>query len=404
MAQEKNNPAKTDWLAVAALFVAGLAAAMHFAKVAPVIGLVSGDLGLSLVAAGFAVSLLGIVGVVFAIAMGALVAAIGLGRGLLIALFGGAAIAACGALAPGAASFLATRLLEGFSHLLIVVCAPALMAMQAAPRDRPVVLSLWGCFFGVGFALTSAAAPVIVPLGGWRGLMLAHALLLAVTGFAVRWTLRRSGHSDLHQPLPGLAALVRAHADVYRSGPPLLLALTFCCYTVLFLAHLTFLGKYFTDALHWSLAAAGSVMAMAALVSMVFTLLAGFCLRFGLSAFAGFTGAFLVLAVAAVTIFVMMPPPIVAVTLIIVMMAAFGLLPGFAFASVPAVAPSPALAALTYGAIAQFGNVGTFIGTPVFAALYGALGWPGGALFGVVTSLAGIACAAALHRAMTQHP
>ena len=85
-------------------------------------------------------------------------------------------MAAAGAAAPDSSTFLASRFLEGFSHLLIVVCAPALMAMHAAPRDRPVVLSLWGCFFGVGFAATSAAAPMIIMWGGWRGLMLAHAL------------------------------------------------------------------------------------------------------------------------------------------------------------------------------------------------------------------------------------
>ena len=81
-------------------------------------------------------------------------------------------------------------------------------------------------------------------------------------------------------------------------------------------------------------------------------------------------------------------------------MAAFGLLPGLAFASVPAVAPTPALAALTYGAIAQFGNIGTFAGTPLFAAFYTHMGWPGGAVFCVVICLAGIACAAAFRNAM----
>jgi predicted MFS family arabinose efflux permease len=394
------NREKTDWLAIAVLFLAGLAAAMHFAKVAPIMGQVGSDLGLTLVAAGFAVSLLGIVGVVFATAMGALVAAIGLGRGILIALFGGALVAAAGSIAPNSSFFLASRFLEGFSHLLIVVCAPALMAMHAAPRDRPVVLSLWGCFFGVGFAATSAAAPLIVTWGGWRGLMQTHALLLVLIGLTLRWALKRSGHADARGPRPTFADLIAAHADVYRSGPPLLLALTFCCYTVLFLAALTFLGRYLTDVLGWTAAAAGSGMAVASLISMVFTLLAGFLIRFGLPVFLGFAGAFLSLAVSAAILFTFSPVESVAVFLILVMMAAFGLLPGFTFASVPAIAPTPALAALTYGAIAQFGNVGTFVGTPIFAALYGRMGWTGGALFCFTVCLAGIACAALLRTAM----
>ena len=395
---------KTDWLAVLVLFAAGLAAAMHFAKVAPVMDAAGRDLGLSLVASGFAVSLLGIVGVVFAIATGAVVAAIGLKRGMAIALFGGAVIAAAGSVAPTGMTFLVSRFLEGFSHLLIVVCAPALMAMHAATKDRPIALSLWGCFFGVGFAITSSVAPLIVPGFGWRGLMFAHAVVLALVGVAVVLALGRSGHGDQRKPLPGLSQLLKAHGDVYRSGPPLLLALTFCCYTILFLAALTFLGKYLIETLDWRVAAAGSMMAFASLVSMAFTLGAGVLMRLGLPAVAGFASAFLALAVGAIGVFGLNLPEAAVLGFILLMMASFGLLPGFTFASVPAVAPTPALAALTYGAIAQFGNVGTFLGTPVFAAFYDVMGWQGGALFFTVICLTGVACAMRLNRSMRISP
>lgn len=395
---------QTDWIAVMVLFAAGLAAAMHFAKVAPVMDAAGRDLGLSLVASGFAVSLLGIVGVVFAIATGAVVAAIGLKRGMVIALFGGAVIAAAGSVAPSGMTFLASRFLEGFSHLLIVVCAPALMGMHAAAKDRPIALSLWGCFFGVGFAITSSAAPLIVPGFGWRGLMFAHALLLAIVGVAVVLALGRSGHTDQRKPMPDLGQLFQAHVDVYRSGPPLLLALTFCCYTILFLAALTFLGKYLIEALGWSIASAGSMMAFASLVSMAFTLGAGVLMRMGLPAVTGFAAAFLALALGAICVFALALPETAVIGSILLMMASFGLLPGFTFASVPAVAPTPALAALTYGAIAQFGNVGTFLGTPVFAAFYDVMGWRGGAVFFAVTCFAGVACAMRLNRSMRISP
>jgi predicted MFS family arabinose efflux permease len=70
---------------------------------------------------------------------------------------------------------------------------------------------------------------------------------------------------------------------------------------------------------------------------------------------------------------------------IVAMMAAFGLMPGFVFANVPGAAATPERAALAYGAIALFGNVGTFSGTPLFAASYQAGGWP--AVFGVIAAL-----------------
>ena len=116
---------KTDWLVIGVLFTAGLVAAMQFGKVAPVMGDVQASFGLGLVGAGFAVSSLGLIGLIFGVAAGAVVAAIGLKRALYVALFGGAAMAALGAIAPNGAVFLATRLAEGFSHLLVVVAAPA---------------------------------------------------------------------------------------------------------------------------------------------------------------------------------------------------------------------------------------------------------------------------------------
>lgn len=383
-----------------ALFLAGLTAAMHFAKLAPVMEAVGHELGLDLVAAGFAVSILGIIGVLFAITAGAIVASIGLGRGMVWALFGGSAIAAAGAFAPNGTLFLASRCLEGFSHLLIVVCGPALMAMHAAPRDRPIVLALWSCFFGTGYAITSLLAPAIVPQWGWRGLMLFHALLMVTAGGLVMLALSRSGHRDERSHLPGLPRIVRAHADVYRSGPPLQLALTFCAYTILYLAVLTFLAKYLLDRQQWSEAATGTFMATVSLVSLLFSLLAGVLVRWGLGLLPGFAAAFGVLALTALALFTTAPGDGALAVLATLMMAAFGLLPGLAFAHVPQVAPTPALAALTYGAIAQFGNVGTFLGTPLFAVFYSLIGWTGGALFIVTTSLTGIALAAMLRRSL----
>lgn len=389
---------RTDWFAVLALFIAGLTAAMQFAKLSPVMGAVAKEYSLGLVTAGLTVSMIGIVGIMFAISAGALVAAIGLKRGLLIALFGGAVIAAVGSFAPNGNAFLVSRFLEGFSHLLIVVCAPALMSAHASERDRPMVLALWGCFFGVGFAVTSAVAPGIVGAAGWRALMQSHAALLGCAGVLVTVALARSGHLDTRKALPNFAGLINTHVAVYRSGAPLLLALCFCAYACLFLAVLTFLGQFLLDTQQWSPARTGSFLAGVSFVTLAFTLFAGWLVRRGVTAFAGLTTAFVVIACSAVGVFALQPNGVLLFACIISLMAGFGLIPGFVFANVPTVAPTPARAALAYGAIAQFGNVGSFAGTPVFAAAYQAMGWPGGAVFVASVALVGMALASLLRR------
>jgi predicted MFS family arabinose efflux permease len=387
---------RTDWFAVLVLFGAGLVASMHFAKLAPVMDAVRADLALSLPIGGFAVSVVGVVGILFAIAAGALAGSIGLARSLSAALFGGAVVALAGAAAPEMTSFLLSRVAEGFSHLMIVVAAPALMSAHAAPRDRPMVLSLWGCFFGLGYAITSAAAPAIVAAGGWRALLAAHAVALAAVGILVAVALRRSGHRDQRGPAPRAARLVEAHARLFRSGAPLRLALAFGSYTLLFLAILTFLPRFLRETFGWSEAAAGSYMALASLGSLVFTLLAGYLSRLGVTLFAGMAGAFALVAATSALIFLASPPAIVAALAGLAMMAGFGALPGFVFANVPRIAPDTGSATLAYGAIALFGNVGTFSGTPLFAIAYEALGWPGGAAFVCLVAAAGISLAASV--------
>ena len=369
---------------------------MQFAKLPPVMDAVQSELGLDLIGAGFAVSILGLVGILCAISTGAIVAAIGLRRSLVFAMLSGAIFAAMGAAAPTAWLFLCSRLLEGFSHLVLVVCAPALMSQHAVERDKPIVLALWGCFFGLGFSILSASAPFIIHIGGWRGLMLGHAgLLLAIAGL-IAFALARSGSRDTPHAFPTLKMLIDAHVSVYTSGAPLLLALTFGAYTILFLANLTFLGRYLGEIRGWNHDSVGRFLSLVTLVCLVATLTAGALVRAGVPLFAGLACAFGGLALCAIGIFAAPVSDTQLIVLIIGMMAMFGLLPGFVFANVPLIAPTPDRAALTYGAIAQFGNVGTFLGTPLFAIAYKSAGWTGGALFVSLAALVGIGLASRL--------
>jgi MFS transporter, DHA1 family, inner membrane transport protein len=390
----------TDWLVIGVLFTAGLVAAMQFAKVAPVMGDVQAAFGLGLVGAGFAVSVLGLIGLIFGVAAGAVVAAIGLKRALYIALFGGAAMAAIGAVAPNGTVFLATRLAEGFSHLLVVVAAPALMTAHSTRKDMPFVLAIWGCFFGFGFGIMSLVAPEIVAAGGWRSLMGAHATAVALIGIALVLVLTRSGYREDTFPLPKLSGLIEAHTKLYASGAPLLLAILFAAYTMPFLAVLTFLGRYLVEVQGWSAAATGSFIAGMTLVNLAATLSVGALVRWGIRLKPAMIMSFGVLGLSCAAIFLGGLGNTAIITATTVAMIAFGMMPGYVFVTVPEVAPDPARAAMTYGGIAQFGNLGTFAGTPLFAFAYGQAGWPGGTAFVALICLAGVIATLALVAAM----
>ena len=115
---------------------------------------------------GFMVSLVGFVGILFGVAAGLLVARIRYRRALSAALWMGAAVSAVQALLPALPWMLAVRVLEGVSHLAIVVAAPTLIAQLCAPKDRGLALTLWGTFFGVAFAILAWGGR---PLAIWAG-------------------------------------------------------------------------------------------------------------------------------------------------------------------------------------------------------------------------------------------
>ncbi|MFN8828305.1 MAG: CynX/NimT family MFS transporter [Labrys sp. (in: a-proteobacteria)] len=394
---EATGQPRTRWISVAVLFLCGVAASLQFAKVPPALSTLTTALGLGPVEAGFAVSVVGLVGLVLGVAAGSLVAALGSRRALIGALVLGAVCAAAGAAAPTALIFMAGRTLEGISHLVIVVAAPALMIATTRPRDRPIALALWSCFFSVGYAIASASAPFLLGAIGWRGAYVLHAIVLALLAAAAAGAVPKDRGT---MRVPSLGAIIDTHRAVYSSGAPLLLAAVFAAYTIIFLAFLTYLNQHLIEIDGFTEVESGALLSVLALLNPVISLATGPLVRAGLDPIRGFVGGFLLIALSASPIFLGLSTPMMTVVLAGVAMAALGALPGLAFTTLPVVAPDPGRAAQTTGAIAQFGNVGTFSGPPLFALLLSLLGWPGGAVFVIGGCLCGTGLAIALRRSM----
>ncbi len=100
---------RTDWRLVWLLWAAGLGAAGQYAKISVIfdrLGEAYPEAGASL---GFAVSLVGFLGILLGVVAGVLVARVGFRRALLSALMLGAAVSAVQALWPPLALFLLSR-------------------------------------------------------------------------------------------------------------------------------------------------------------------------------------------------------------------------------------------------------------------------------------------------------
>ncbi|OYU41690.1 MAG: MFS transporter, partial [Burkholderiales bacterium PBB4] len=146
----------THWPRVLILWLCGIFAAMQFAKISFAFLALQQVFATTPAIMGLVLSTVGMVGLVFGVTMGVFAPAIAYRRLLLGGLALGAVVSAVQSLMPSLPLFWATRVLEGASHLAVVVAAPTLIAASSGPRHRSIAMGLWSTFVGVAFALTSA--------------------------------------------------------------------------------------------------------------------------------------------------------------------------------------------------------------------------------------------------------
>lgn len=369
---------------VLALWGAGLGAAAQFGKISVIYDLASGIYPLAgPLALGLLVSIVGFPGLILGTMAGILVQGLGWRRVLVAALSFGAALSALQAMLPPLPILLGLRVLEGISHLAIVVAAPVLIAQTAPPARQGLAMTLWSSFFAVTYTLLALLGRPLAEAAGPAALLLAHALWMGIFAFV----LARILPADAPMRLPGLSlpALLRDHIRIYRSPSIAAPALGFVCYTITYVALLTLLPAQSGAALQPVLASLLPLVSIAVSLSLgvwllgrigaVPTVMLGFALALlggvGLGLAWGHYG-----------------PQLVASLWI---GGALGLVQGASFAAIPALNPDPADRARAAGAIAQLGNVGTTLGTPLLSALMAARGAMAVPIFTGVFAAIGIA-------------
>lgn len=362
------------------LWAAGLGAAGQFAKLSvafPALRDSYPEAGASL---GFAVSLISFVGLILGLVAGMIVARLGYRKLLLAGLLLGAAMSAVQAGLPSFPVFLASRLIEGLSHLVIVVAAPTFIAELAPDRLRASAMTLWSTFFGVAYALAAwGGLPLIAAFGPGAlfGLHAAYMMLMAT----VLWLYlpRLDVRAAATSLAPG--ALLRQHLRIYSNPRLSAAALGWFCYTLTFVALLTVLPLVLgPEAPGWLLGVL-PLTSIAISLTLVVALLRFVpavrvvMLGFGLSAIA-------------VVLIWALPG---AIWPVVVLFAALAPVQAASFAAIPQLNAEPQDRALANGAVAQMGNLGNLSGTPVLLAVLGAFGPSGGLAVVLVSYLLGLA-------------
>src|SRR6188768_3573902 len=116
------------------VILAGVVAALHIGKLPPAIPVLREALGLTLVQAGFLLTLVQLAGMTAGVVFGVLADGLGGRRSMTLGLGVLALVSALGGLAEGAAPLMLLRAAEGLGFLLVVLPAPGMVRRLVSPQ------------------------------------------------------------------------------------------------------------------------------------------------------------------------------------------------------------------------------------------------------------------------------
>jgi MFS transporter, CP family, cyanate transporter len=362
------------WAPALIVIGAGVCAALHIGKLPPAITALREALGLTLLQAGFLLSLVQGAGMLAGLAFGVLADGLGTLRSMVIGLLLLALASAAGGLAGDVPTLLWLRALEGAGFLLVVLPAPGLVRQLAPPGRAPAAMGLWGAYMPLATALALLLGPLCIGTLGWRAwwwlLGGVSAVMAAVLMLVVQ------------QPTVVAAAqqgfLQRLRLTLSAPGP-WLVALCFAVYSGQWLAVIGFLPVIYTQA-GVSAAATGVLTACAAAANMIGNIVSGRLLQRGVAPGRLLHIGYLTMALGAAATFAGADgaglPPALRYAAVLLFSAVGGLIPATLFALAVRVAPGPQTLSSTVGWVQQWSALGQFAGPPLVAWLAGrAGGW-----------------------------
>lgn len=360
-------PTRRAVFLVVTLWLAGLGAAAQFAKIGVPFAMFEArfpDAGASV---GWLLSLVSLIGAIFGMVAGVLINGFGLRGSLLAGLVLGGCISILQAELADLGPLLLSRVAEGVSHLIIVIAAPTLIAQIAPLRYRNLALTLWATFFGVAYALMAGPGMALIAEKGIPALFRLHGIYMVLCAAILLALLPRGGRDVARAALPSLPELLRAQLRACRSPWIAAPGMGWLFYTLTFVSLLAILPPLFPEARRDAMIGTlplVSILSSLALVPAMLRVMAPTRV-----VVAGFAAA----ALSAALMLGPADPGLAAVALFV----SLGIVQGASFAAVPALNDSAAERALSNGLLAQTGNIGNLLGTPLLLMVQGAAGTSG---------------------------
>jgi MFS family permease len=380
--------AKTRWGVVFVLILAGVVTALQIGKAAIAVPILQRELVLTLVAASWIVGTYGVLGAIGGLPAGILTSLFSARATVIAGLLAAGIGSLAGAFAESGAAMIATRVLEGGGSLAASLAIPRLLRAVTAPKDLDTVLAVWGAHLPFGSVIMMLAGPHVMSFG-WQALWLingAVALGYALVVAGMRFNEAPTAHTATQSVFANIGA-------VFSTPGPVLLALAFGTYTFQYLALSGLLPALLVERMGLSIAAAGTVSAIAVAANAVGNMSAGALLRLGVPVWSILACAFAFVGLAALGVFSDKAPVAVVAVLAAASLGLTGLIPGSIYAAAPKLAPTSAMLAIALGLINQVTNIGNLAGPAAMALTVESLGWRGATLLFAGVTVAGVTVA-----------
>lgn len=351
-----------SWVVIAG----GVSAALHVGKMPPAIPALQADLGVSLVQAGFLLSLVQLAGMFLGMVIGLMADGFGPRRSMISGLAILCVAGMAGGWAGDAGSLLALRAVEGLGFLLSTVPAPSLLRRLVEPDRLTTMLGFWAAYMPIGTSVALLVGPLVIGAAGWpwwwwttAGLSGVVAVLLLVR---VPGDPRAAVGGTDPEPWAGRLLLT------VRTAGPWLGAVAFAVYAAQWLAVIGFLPSLYAE-FGWTGVQGAVLTALVAAVNISGNIAGGWLLSRGWAprtliwlgfgamasgtflAFASFTADNAVVRYAGALLFSTLG----------------GLVPGTLFALAPHLAPSDRTISTTVGWLQQWSSIGQVAGPPLVA-------------------------------------
>lgn len=382
--------------------LAGVSAALHVGKLPPALPVLQHSLGVTLVQAGFLLSLVQLAGMGLGLVVGLAADGLGLKRTMVAGLAILSAASALGGLAAEVSTLMLLRAIEGFGFLLASMPAPGLIRRLVEPGRMNRMLGLWGAYMPFGTAVALAAGPVVIGASGWPGWWWGVAAVSATMALWLAVALPVDGAADTLMQRQGWTDRLRI---TLTSAGPWLVALAFAAYSAQWLAVIGFLPSMYAQA-GFAPGLAGAATGLAAAMNIVGNVASGRLLQRGARPQRLLYTGFVAMAAGAALAFSPWvdglgagPAAVLRYAAVLVFSSVGGLIPGTLFSLAVRLAPGERTISTTVGWMQQWSAAGQLAGPPLVAwVAVRSGGWHWSWLVTAAFALAGLALSFLLGR------